>query len=119
MMISQDGPHAQGWRQRQPGCSNTILHVHAGSTFDNAVTQLEGARDIYDKTAQAEGGRMHGADVNRTMGACSAVASIKVLTMPALMLKRSSRVMPGFLGTPAGMTTKSAPFKAVDKSSFS
>lgn len=32
--------------------------------------------------------------------------------MPALMLKRSSRVMPGFLGTPAGMTTRSQSYKA-------
>ena len=29
--------------------------------------------------------------------------------MPALMLKRSSRVMPGLRGTPAGITTRSAP----------
>lgn len=28
------------------------------------------------------------------------------------MLKRSSLVIPGFLGTPAGITTTSAPFKA-------
>ena len=32
----------------------------------------------------------------------------------ALMLKRSSRVMPGFLGTPAGMTTRSQPYSASD-----
>ncbi len=32
--------------------------------------------------------------------------------MPALMLKRSSRVMPGLRGTPAGMTTRSAPCQA-------
>lgn len=54
-----------------------------------------------------------------TLGACSAMDSTKVFTIPALMLKRSSRVMPGFLGTPAGITTKSAPFRAVAKSSFS
>ncbi len=32
----------------------------------------------------------------------------------ALMLNRSSRVMPGFLGTPAGMTTRSQPYSASD-----
>ena len=35
-----------------------------------------------------------------------------VLTMPALMLKRSSRVMPGLRGTPAGMMTTSQPVSA-------
>ena len=30
------------------------------------------------------------------------------------MLKRSSRVMPGFLGTPAGMTTRSQSYNASD-----
>uniref|UniRef100_A0A0A9EBJ8 Uncharacterized protein n=1 Tax=Arundo donax TaxID=35708 RepID=A0A0A9EBJ8_ARUDO len=34
------------------------------------------------------------------------------LTMPALMLKRSSLVIPGFLGTPAGMITTSDPSSA-------
>ncbi|RHN40939.1 hypothetical protein MtrunA17_Chr8g0360511 [Medicago truncatula] len=37
--------------------------------------------------------------------------------MPALMLKRSSRVIPGFLGTPAGIITTSAPSKAFPSSS--
>jgi len=32
------------------------------------------------------------------------------------MLKRSSRVIPGFLGTPAGMITTSAPSKAFPNS---
>ena len=32
-------------------------------------------------------------------------ASERDIAIPALMLKRSSRVMPGFLGTPAGMIT--------------
>lgn len=32
----------------------------------------------------------------------------KSRTMEALVLKRSSRVMPGLRGTPAGMTTTSA-----------
>ena len=36
----------------------------------------------------------------------------KFLTIPALILKRSSRDIPGFLGTPAGITTKSEPVKA-------
>jgi len=34
-----------------------------------------------------------------------AQASMRVATMPALVLKRSSRVMPGLRGTPAGITT--------------
>merc|ERR1712223_2048470 len=40
-----------------------------------------------------------------------AAASAKVATMEALVLKRSSLVMPGFLGTPAGMMTTSMPVK--------
>ena len=36
---------------------------------------------------------------------------------PALMLKRSSLLMPGFRGTPAGMMTKWAPCKAADSES--
>lgn len=38
-----------------------------------------------------------------------AQASAKVATMDAFVLNRSSRVMPGLRGTPAGMTTTSAP----------
>jgi hypothetical protein len=38
--------------------------------------------------------------------------------MPALVLKRSSLVMPGFLGTPAGMTTTSAPDSASSNPAF-
>lgn len=33
-------------------------------------------------------------------------------SLPAFVLNRSSRVMPGFRGTPAGMTTRSAPYSA-------
>jgi len=33
-------------------------------------------------------------------------------TMPALILNRSSRVIPGFRGTPAGMRTMFAPLSA-------
>ena len=47
-----------------------------------------------------------------TLGQYLAIASERDLTMPALISKRSSRVMPGFLGTPAGMMTKSEPSKA-------
>mmetsp|Transcript_1212 Transcript_1212/g.2609 ORF Transcript_1212/g.2609 Transcript_1212/m.2609 type:complete len:302 (+) Transcript_1212:103-1008(+) len=39
-------------------------------------------------------------------GQWRAIPSHRVRTMPALMLKRSSRVMPGLRGTPAGMTTR-------------
>lgn len=52
-----------------------------------------------------------------TVGACLAIASARVLTMPALMLNRSSRVMPGFLGTPAGIMTRSAPLSASGRDS--
>lgn len=60
-------------------------------------------------------------------GACSAHALARSRTMEALVLKRSyilsiewistssnipSRVIPGFLGTPAGIKTTSAPVKA-------
>jgi hypothetical protein len=36
----------------------------------------------------------------------------RVLTIPALILKRSSRVMPGLRGIPAGMTTIEQPVRA-------
>jgi len=36
---------------------------------------------------------------------------------PALMLNRSSRVMPGFRGTPAGMSTRWHPYSAPDNCS--
>uniref|UniRef100_A0A0A9F8H4 Uncharacterized protein n=1 Tax=Arundo donax TaxID=35708 RepID=A0A0A9F8H4_ARUDO len=52
----------------------------------------------------------------KASGQLSATASTSDLTMLALMLKRSSRVMPGFLGTPAGMTTTSTPFKQLASS---
>mmetsp|Transcript_11075 Transcript_11075/g.14635 ORF Transcript_11075/g.14635 Transcript_11075/m.14635 type:complete len:211 (-) Transcript_11075:246-878(-) len=45
-------------------------------------------------------------------GQCSAHADVKVATMDAFVLNKSSRVMPGFRGTPAGITTTSAPFNA-------
>jgi len=51
-----------------------------------------------------------------TLGQCLAIASQRPFTIPALMLKRSSRVIPGFLGTPAGMITTSAPSKAFPNS---
>jgi hypothetical protein len=40
------------------------------------------------------------------LGAYLAAATARSLTIPALILKRSSRDMPGFLGTPAGITTE-------------
>ena len=52
-----------------------------------------------------------------TWGQYLAIAVQRDLTMPALMLKRSSRVIPGFLGTPAGMITTSAPSKAFPRCS--
>lgn len=41
-----------------------------------------------------------------------AIPSQRVLTIPALMLNRSSLVIPGFLGTPAGIITRSMPVRA-------
>lgn len=37
------------------------------------------------------------------------MATAKSRTIPAFVLNKSSRVMPGLRGTPAGMTTTSAP----------
>jgi len=48
----------------------------------------------------------------RALGQTSAQAWARSRTMEALVLKRSSRVIPGFLGTPAGIITISAPFRA-------
>src|SRR6185369_16633184 len=42
----------------------------------------------------------------------SAQALARSRTMEALVLKRSSRVMPGLRGTPAGMRTTSEPLRA-------
>ena len=51
------------------------------------------------------------------LGACAATATARACTMPALMLNRSSRVMPGLRGTPAGIMTRSAPERAAASSS--
>jgi hypothetical protein len=42
----------------------------------------------------------------KALGANLAAATARSRTIPALILKRSSRVIPGFLGTPAGITTR-------------
>jgi len=55
----------------------------------------------------------------KALGQASAIDSARVAQIPALMLKRSSRVIPGFLGTPAGMTTISAPLSALTAPRFS
>ena len=55
---------------------------------------------------------------NMAEGQYFAQASASPETMPALVLKRSSRVIPGFLGTPAGMTTTLQPFNAFPISSI-
>ncbi len=70
----------------------TFVHEHSSKTRDRVTMAL-------------------------TFGQLSATASTRLLTMPALMLNRSSRVMPGLRGTPAGMTTTSTPFKAAASSS--
>ena len=55
-----------------------------------------------------------GLEMTRTLalGEASAAALARSRTMEALVLKRSSRVMPGLRGTPAGMRTISAPLRA-------
>jgi len=45
-----------------------------------------------------------------------AIAVARPLTIPALILKRSSRVIPGLRGTPAGTTTISQPIRALSSS---
>ena len=50
-------------------------------------------------------------------GQVLATPSVSAFTMEALVLKRSSRVMPGLRGTPAGMTTTSQPSRALSRSS--
>jgi hypothetical protein len=51
-----------------------------------------------------------------TWGQYLAQAATRFFTMPALMLNRSSRVMPGLRGTPAGMTTRSHPVRHASSS---
>ncbi len=51
-------------------------------------------------------------------GQCFATPSINVRTIPALILNKSSLVIPGFLGTPAGIITKSIPSSAGPSWSF-
>ena len=46
------------------------------------------------------------------LGQCLAHAATKSRTMPALTLNKSSRLIPGFRGIPAGITTKCAPESA-------
>ena len=55
--------------------------------------------------------------LSRAPGHASAHAATRSRTMPALILNKSSRVMPGFLGTPAGMMTRSHPLSAACSSS--
>ena len=59
----------------------------------------------------------HTHPATHTLGHALAAASTRPLTMPALMLNRSSRVMPGLRGTPAGMMTRSQPLSAASSSS--
>merc|ERR1719464_1315239 len=53
----------------------------------------------------------------QALGHTSAQAVTKVLTIPAFTLNKSSRVIPGLRGTPAGMTTTSQPSKDFFRSS--
>lgn len=52
------------------------------------------------------------------LGHCLAMFVAMSLIMPALTLKRSSRVIPGLRGTPAGITTTSEPWKRRDKNKY-
>eukprot|EP00659_Diplonema_papillatum_P003226 gene3225-biopygen3169 len=56
---------------------------------------------------------------SRQFGATFATDSVRDLITPALTLNRSSRVIPGFLGTPATMTQTSQPSSAFSSSSVS
>ncbi|WVZ23082.1 hypothetical protein V8G54_001626 [Vigna mungo] len=47
------------------------------------------------------------------LGQDLAIPSLRVFTIPAFILNKSSLVIPGFLGTPAGMITKSMPVSAL------
>ena len=49
------------------------------------------------------------------LGQTAAAATAKSRTIEALMLKRSSRVIPGLRGTPAGMMTTSQPSRELYK----
>jgi hypothetical protein len=49
------------------------------------------------------------------LGQCVVHPSVRVFTIEALMLRRLSRVIPGFRGTPAGITTESAPLSHFSK----
>lgn len=48
----------------------------------------------------------------KALGDTSAVACTRSRTIEAFVLNKSSRVMPGLRGTPAGMMTTSTPFSA-------
>jgi hypothetical protein len=50
--------------------------------------------------------------MTKASGQCCLIASPTVLTMPALVAIRSSRLMPGFRGMPAVTITTSAPAMA-------
>lgn len=52
------------------------------------------------------------------LGQDLAIPSQIVFTIPALILNKSSLVIPGFLGTPAGTMTRSMPVKASSNLSF-
>ena len=53
----------------------------------------------------------------RAFGQTSAAFATKSRTIPALILNKSARVIPGLRATPAGINTTSAPSNALPKSS--
>jgi len=55
---------------------------------------------------------------NMADGQCAAAIFAVLATIPALTLNKSSRVIPGFRGTPAGMITISLPSSPLPNSSF-
>mmetsp|Transcript_43590 Transcript_43590/g.103590 ORF Transcript_43590/g.103590 Transcript_43590/m.103590 type:complete len:239 (+) Transcript_43590:340-1056(+) len=72
------------------------------------------------RTAEAMGTvELTGFEMIRSIafGQFLAQASMRVATMDALVLKRSSRVMPGLRGTPAGITTSWQSLTALPRSS--
>ena len=84
------------------GLVEAVAHVTVPASLANSVLQVE----------------LTGLDITLRMasGQCLAQFDTRSRTMPALILKRSSRVMPGLRGTPAGMMTTSASLRAAPSS---
>mmetsp|Transcript_37465 Transcript_37465/g.106280 ORF Transcript_37465/g.106280 Transcript_37465/m.106280 type:complete len:241 (-) Transcript_37465:14-736(-) len=108
------------FRGSKPLASDTKVRArHASSEV--TPKSLRGSKTPFCFNVSAATGTVEftGLEITKmqALGHASAQPVIKVLTMLALMAKRSSRVMPGLRGTPAGITTTSQPSKAFLRSS--